>query len=430
MKAFVYRPRRKIKGKTRLARLYRARLQLVGDAKVRDVSLHVTDKQVAEQKLRDMIRDLEKESVGMIAPKAQRDAYSGLLQGLVNEYVADLKALGRSGDHVRHVDKRLNRLLRECSWRTLRDATAEAFTRWRSQQSQAPKTLNEYLAALSAFCTWLRKQGRMAGNPFLGVAKVDTRGKQRVQRRALSDEEVCALLKSPEPRRTIYLLASHTGLRRGEINALRWDDFKLDDASPSVCVRAATNKNRREQRLPLHHELAAVLRTCAAAANGEKVFPDGVPAMKVIREDFRAAGIKLLDQRGHRVDFHALRTSCITRFQRLGVSPREAMELARHSDMRLTMRTYTDTALLPLAKTVAALPAFGGGDTPIDTPAGVKVSPSVSTSVTEANDFKGAQSAENIGENHGQSPAVTVSQGKSSWRREGDSNPRYDFKVV
>ena len=43
----------------------------------------------------------------------------------------------------------------------------------------------------------------------------------------------------------------------------------------------------------------------------------------------------------------------ITRLQRAGVSPRETMELARHSDVRLTMKTYTDAAALPLMATVS-----------------------------------------------------------------------------
>ncbi len=40
----------------------------------------------------------------------------------------------------------------------------------------------------------------------------------------------------------------------------------------------------------------------------------------------------------------------ITRLQRAGVSPRETMELARHSDMRLTMKTYTDAAALSFSR--------------------------------------------------------------------------------
>ena len=38
----------------------------------------------------------------------------------------------------------------------------------------------------------------------------------------------------------------------------------------------------------------------------------------------------------------------ITRLSTMKVHPRLAMELARHSDMRLTMKTYTDAGQLPL----------------------------------------------------------------------------------
>ena len=48
--------------------------------------------------------------------------------------MADLKAVGRCADHVRHVDKRLRRLMRECNWHSLRDATADAFLRWRAER--------------------------------------------------------------------------------------------------------------------------------------------------------------------------------------------------------------------------------------------------------------------------------------------------------
>jgi integrase len=352
---------------------------------------------------------------------------------VIGEYVADLVALGRSEDHVRHVDKRLRRLMRECGWQCLREVTPESFLRWRTGQQQAPKTINEYLAALSALFTWLRKQGRAAVNPFEIVTKIDTRGKERIRRRALSDNDAQALLSAaPEPRRTVYLFALHTGLRRGEINKLQWDDLKLNGATSSVRVRPEINKNRKDQYLPLHSEMLAVLKSMkpeTVAANAP-VFPGGVPSMKVMRTDFKTAGIALLDERGHRIDFHALRTSYITRLQRAGVSPREAMELARHSDMRLTMKTYTDTAQLPLAATVAQLPAFGltaakpGANTQILTQDLVHSGQSVSPSVPQNGVAKVEETIENIGENNSQPPSVTASHEKSKWRREGDSNPR------
>ena len=99
--------------------------------------------------------------------------------------------------------KRLRRLMRECHWQSLRDATADAFLRWRAEQTQAPKTINEYHAVLSALFTWLRKQNRVAANPFEIISKVDTRGKQRSQRRANFPTRISFQVTSKIDSRTI-----------------------------------------------------------------------------------------------------------------------------------------------------------------------------------------------------------------------------------
>ncbi|MGA2030184.1 MAG: hypothetical protein ABSG87_08945, partial [Verrucomicrobiota bacterium] len=98
MIAYIYRPKRQRNGKRASNRIWRARLKLNGDTKPRDVSLGVSDKQVAEQKLRDITRDHERVSVGLLAPAAQRETFENPMAKLVDGYVADLKALGRSVD--------------------------------------------------------------------------------------------------------------------------------------------------------------------------------------------------------------------------------------------------------------------------------------------------------------------------------------------
>ena len=60
MIAYIYRPKRQRNGKLVFNRIWRARLKLNGDAKARDISLNCADKQTAEQKLRDSIRDYER----------------------------------------------------------------------------------------------------------------------------------------------------------------------------------------------------------------------------------------------------------------------------------------------------------------------------------------------------------------------------------
>jgi len=56
----------------------------------------------------------------------------------------------------------------------------------------------------------------------------------------------------------------------------------------------------------------------------------------------KAAGIDFVNATGHRADFHSLRHTLATNLARAGTAPRVAMEIMRHSDMRLTAKTYTD----------------------------------------------------------------------------------------
>ena len=58
------------------------------------------------------------------------------------------------------------------------------------------------------------------------------------------------------------------------------------------------------------------------------------------------------------MDVHALRHTFATLLARNCVSPSMAHKLMRHSDIRLTMNTYTHLELGDTAGAVAALPAI------------------------------------------------------------------------
>ncbi len=233
------------------------------------------------------------------------------------------------------------------------------------------------------------------------------------------------------PRKLLYLLAMHTGLRRGEINALHGGDFHLDTTNPFYLVPTAKSKSRKEQPRPLHPELVQELNKLKIAGKlkpEDLLFPERVPPMKVIRADFKAAEIPLMDERGYRVDFHALRTTYITRLQRAGVSPREAMELARHSDMRLTMKTYTDVGQLPLAATVRGLPSIG--DSQIDSQTLVAGSPVVSPSVIGLKAIKAGKTIGNIDGNHRASSIVTFGHENENGGERGIRTPDTAFDRI
>ena len=80
--------------------------------------------------------------------------------------------------------------------------------------------------------------------------------------------------------------------------------------------------------------------------------------MNIFRADLRAAKIDFLNAKGQRVDFHALRHTLATNLALAGTAPRVAMEVMRHSDMRLTSKTYTDAGLLPITDAVTKLASF------------------------------------------------------------------------
>jgi integrase len=426
MEARIYKPKRLQNGKRITGRLYRARIKLAGDNKVRDIALQVSDKQVAQQKLNKLIQELEHESVGLSPAKAERDAAQSPLLDLVSEYVNELTVLGRSEDHLRHVDKRLRRLARECGWTRLAEVTPASFQAWRKEQaSKAPKTLNEYLAVLSAFWTWLRRQGRVSANPFELVERTDTRGKERIRRRALSDADVVRLLQVAGEHQLAYMLPLYAGLRRKEATRLRWCDLVLGEQSGLLRMPVAVNKNRKDQPLPLHCELVAALQRSKPKNSPADtlVLVHGVPDMDEFRADLEKAGIAFLDESGQRLDYHALRKTFITRLSRNKVHPRLAMELARHSDLKLTMKNYTDAGQLPLQEVMDSLPGYGV-DSRIDSRNLVAESPAVGTTDAVAETVKEENHVGNIGESHGLSLTVAASPPNGEWRREGDSNPR------
>ena len=176
----------------------------------------------------------------------------------------------------------------------------------------------------------------------------------------------------------LYRVALGTGFRVSELASLMPNSFALDTDPPTVTVRAAYSKRRREDHQPIRMDLAELLRKWLQSK------PADLPALKIpdktaqmFRFDLRRAKarwirsttdrverrrriknsfLNVVDDSGCVADFHALRATYITMLVKGGASVKVAQDLARHSDPKLTMNTYTKLGIHDLTTALESLP--------------------------------------------------------------------------
>ena len=359
MQEHVFKRKRRIGGKLVSSRCYYGHYTLPGDSRQRTILLKTTDKQVAQAELHKIVQTAEREAAGVGVPKHLLASAQKTLTAHMEDFLADLLASGRDEMYLANLRCRLKALFKDCGWQYPKDVTADSFMTWRGAQTLAAKTLNDYLDAANALLKWMQRAVRLEVNPLQAVRKVKTAGREKVKRRALADEQVRRLLEVAGPRKPVYLTAINTGLRRAELAALQKADCILYGDNPCLKVRGSTTKNEKDVTIWLNQEVAAELKNLVklGECSSEPVF-ESLPDMDQYRKDLAAAEIPYLDEQGRRADFHALRHTLATNLARSGVLPRVAMEFMRHSEMRLTNKTYTDVSCLPMAEAAEMLPQF------------------------------------------------------------------------
>jgi len=287
---------------------------------------------------------------------------------ILRAYNKEQTAKGRDHMWVYICQTTLERLFLEMKAKTLADVTLRSLTAWRDQVHKSrgvtseskicgPGTVNGYLERCKAFLRWAERMSYCPHQHAADACKVDKLPEHediRRARRALSDDEVVELLKAATPEhRLCYRFILLTGLRRAEAVALQWADLHLDAVRPFVQLRATTTKNAKADMLPLHPDLVRDLRQHWQANLATPLAAVlTVPSMDEHKAYLKAAKIAYIDDQGRRADFHAMRHTYITNLNRAGVAPRMAMQLARHSDIRLTMKTYTNLSMTDLTAAI------------------------------------------------------------------------------
>src|SRR5262249_10334374 len=130
---------------------------------------------------------------------------------------------------------------------------------------------------------------------------------------------------------------------------------------------AAETKNRKGATQPLPPDVAAVLRDyLTGRPGGAPLWPGNWWKLgaDMLRIDLDAVGIPYAVEGPDGplyADFHALRHSYVALLEKSGATLKEAMQLARHSDPKLTMAVYGRAQLHDLGRAVERLPVLTAG---------------------------------------------------------------------
>jgi integrase/recombinase XerC len=408
-------------------------------------STRTTDKKLALRMAREWENKELERKAGLIDPKAEALAAHGARP--ISEHLSDfehyLSAKGTTEEAIDLLASRLGRVLAEAKIDTIADFSPTAILcavdHLRTPSVLRPeglsnRTANEYLRGARSFSRWLQRNRRSAVDELASLSLFNADADRRRVRRDLSSEEVALALAAARASQTVrvkrksrnaagerrvgyvtlsyperewgYRIAAESGLRSGEIASLTPESFDLRSDPPTIRVAAAYTKNRKEALQPIRPEFAAdlgswlakkpkgtsldllphkkaaqLLEADLATARATWIAQASTPAEREERE--KSDFLRYVDGQGRFADFHSLRVSYISRVLDAGANLKEAMELARHSDPRLTMKTYARVGLVSLARVLDNMPgtertntpqaqrarATGTDDTPISAPA-------------------------------------------------------------
>ncbi len=248
----------------------------------------------------------------------------------------------------------------------------EAYKAAKLRQGLAPKTVNNQLAVLGRMLGIARRWELLDKVPEIVLLPLPPQ-----EFDFLDFGEAERLIAGARSRwRSMITLALRTGLRPGELRALRWEDVDL--VTGRLVVRMAawrneigTPKSGRSREVPLSEQALLTLKK-HRHLRGDFVFctEDGkmltISSCKwPIWQASKRAGLR-------RVGWHVLRHSFASHLVVRGASIKAVQELLGHADIKMTMR-YAHLSpdarrdavrLLDDHGTIAALPPLEGEEAP------------------------------------------------------------------
>lgn len=206
-----------------------------------------------------------------------------------------------------------------------------------AEEGLAPSTVNRYLSALSkAFSNAVKEWHWLPENP---LSRVNKKPEPRGRLRYLSDEERAALLEACrqseyKPLYLIVLFAMTTGMRRGELFGLRWQDVDLERRT--AILQDTKNGDRRS--VPIVPEVAELLREHGKVrklGNDQVFVADGPAEVWLFDKAWYQA---LKDAKVKDFRFHDLRHTAASYLAMSGATTAEIAAVLGHRTLQMVKR--------------------------------------------------------------------------------------------
>ena len=226
--------------------------------------------------------------------------------------------------------RHFERLTRPNSSRQITQQTLDTFVLERGKEVQK-STLNKDVRNMSAFLNWAAKNRYVASGLEINEIKISQKPVV-----ALSPEQVRTLIRLASTHPTLrlrILLAVTTGLRRGDIEAIRISDVRFD--RNTITTRNRKAKKAMTER-PIPEQIATELSNHVATLpdGQESLFTDRFPE-KRWKKTRSKVGLPDLK-------FHDLRKTFASLLAQRGVSTAVTQRLLEHSSPKLTNDVYTN----------------------------------------------------------------------------------------
>ena len=274
-----------------------------------------------------------------------------------------LKSLERKGSTVRSYQSTIayaKESLGRAPVRRLRAEHIGRFNEHLKATGMSASTRAKHLRVLGACLAAAVRHGYAARNPVRDLSPGEKPRAGRKESAYFENDELPRLYAEITPGiyKTVFLVALKTGMRQGEILALRWGDVDLTEAVIRVRRSVADGgmsmpKNHERRDVDLTTDLVNLLGTwwgeCGSPANSALVFPGEsrngfISASSLLRRELypamARAGVPRSGPTGESRVFHSLRHTYAKRALETGAQITWLSRHLGHSSLKVTTDVY------------------------------------------------------------------------------------------